>query len=224
MYRIKFFVVVGLLTIGSLCAGERRENIDAGPIWNYGHAKKICPGVCADRNSDWSGDWSQTVRGKSSVCTCVTNQEAQPTVIEESVEGVVPLTRNESEDQQPVIEERVEMAIPVVEEKSCRDKMHEQIELCYEGGATRMRCIAMLAPEKRKCEERQGYNFSVWEGQINDQTRLENNCTNEMHEQVDLCRKDGMRPLQCLSVLRPEKQKCVDGQEYDFGVWKDSAL
>lgn len=44
--------------------------IEAGPLWNRAHAKKICPQVCEKNNLEWKGEWHTTIWGKMSVCHC----------------------------------------------------------------------------------------------------------------------------------------------------------
>ncbi|MEZ4266065.1 MAG: FG-GAP-like repeat-containing protein [Myxococcota bacterium] len=61
-----------------------KEAREAGAIWNDGDAKKKCPRVCTPP-SEWRGQWWTTVRGKMSVCECVTAAaEPEPTAAPEA--------------------------------------------------------------------------------------------------------------------------------------------
>ena len=44
------------------------EAIEAGPIWNQGHAGQVCPAVAASHGGEWTGQWWTTVWGRMSVC------------------------------------------------------------------------------------------------------------------------------------------------------------
>ncbi|MEZ4411108.1 MAG: mannan-binding lectin [Polyangiales bacterium] len=47
------------------------RNVNAGPLWNQGHASQRCPSVCASVRGAWTGQWRTTVPGRMSVCGCV---------------------------------------------------------------------------------------------------------------------------------------------------------
>jgi len=47
--------------------------VEAGPLWNNGHANQTCPGVCARAGLKWNGAWRTTVPNRMSVCDCVPN-------------------------------------------------------------------------------------------------------------------------------------------------------
>ncbi len=42
---------------------ETRFDVEAGPIWNQGHAQRVCPQVCGA--AQWTGDYA---RGRGSAC------------------------------------------------------------------------------------------------------------------------------------------------------------
>ncbi|TBX28535.1 hypothetical protein TK43_04985 [Roseovarius sp. JS7-11] len=44
------------------------ENIEAGPIWNQGHANQVCPAVAQAHGGEWTGHWWTTVPNEMSVC------------------------------------------------------------------------------------------------------------------------------------------------------------
>lgn len=44
--------------------------LEAGPLWNGGHAKQRCPQVCSSAGLVWQGGWWTTIPNKMSVCEC----------------------------------------------------------------------------------------------------------------------------------------------------------
>ena len=44
------------------------ENIEAGPIWNQGHANQVCPAVAQAHGGEWTGHWWTTIPNEMSVC------------------------------------------------------------------------------------------------------------------------------------------------------------
>ncbi len=42
--------------------------VEAGPIWNQGHADQVCPAVAASHGAQWTGHWWTTIPNEMSVC------------------------------------------------------------------------------------------------------------------------------------------------------------
>ena len=51
-------------------ASARGRNINAGPIWDNGHANRVCPNLCRQNQLKWTGDWVTTIPNTMSVCGC----------------------------------------------------------------------------------------------------------------------------------------------------------
>jgi len=51
-------------------ASARGRNINAGPLWNDGHANSTCPRICRQNGLRWTGDWATTIPNTMSVCGC----------------------------------------------------------------------------------------------------------------------------------------------------------
>ena len=45
-----------------------KVSVEAGPLWNQGHASKVCPGIAASLGGKWTGHWWTTKPGEMSVC------------------------------------------------------------------------------------------------------------------------------------------------------------
>jgi hypothetical protein len=56
------------LTASSIALPAFAENIEAGPIWNQGHANQVCPAVAQAHGGEWTGHWWTTVPNEMSVC------------------------------------------------------------------------------------------------------------------------------------------------------------
>ena len=63
---VKSFQVVTSTDGKTYPAGE----YEAGPIWSNDHAAQICSTVCSSKNLRWNGNWTTTIPGKMSVCSC----------------------------------------------------------------------------------------------------------------------------------------------------------
>ena len=59
------FDIVDAWLMLSQCA-----NVNAGPLFNNEEAQSACPNVCGQAGAHWSGQWTTTVLGVSSVCNC----------------------------------------------------------------------------------------------------------------------------------------------------------
>ncbi|MFB2976048.1 mannan-binding lectin [Microseira sp. BLCC-F43] len=46
------------------------REFNAGPIWNNGHARTVCPQLCTANSMWWNGNWHTTVYRQQSVCSC----------------------------------------------------------------------------------------------------------------------------------------------------------
>ena len=64
-----------LVPEGASSAREESLDVETGPIWNNDEAQKHCPQVVADwmaanpgREAEWTGNWTTTVAGQTSVC------------------------------------------------------------------------------------------------------------------------------------------------------------
>ncbi|MDP3274686.1 MAG: mannan-binding protein [Deltaproteobacteria bacterium] len=70
--------VIAQPVIAQPVAAPASRNVEAGPIWNQGHAQRRCPSVCGGQGMQWNGQWSTTIQGRMSVCGCVGAQAVQP--------------------------------------------------------------------------------------------------------------------------------------------------
>lgn len=77
---ISIAAVVALGAIASPGAAQNRiENVEAGPIWNNRHARRVCPRVAESVGGRWTGHWRTTIRGRMSVCNVnLGPQETEP--------------------------------------------------------------------------------------------------------------------------------------------------
>jgi len=48
----------------------KKQNYNAGPIWNNTDAGTKCPAVCTSHGRTWTGNWHTTVQGQMSQCEC----------------------------------------------------------------------------------------------------------------------------------------------------------
>lgn len=65
MHRL--FLTCAALAIWSTPA-IAQEAIEAGPIWNQGHADQVCPAIAASQGATWTGHWWTTIPNELSVC------------------------------------------------------------------------------------------------------------------------------------------------------------
>ncbi len=74
------------------------RDVNAGPIWNQGHANQRCPQVCASSRGSWTGQWRTTVPGRMSVCECAVRggfrPPPPPVVAPAPVQPVAPVARD----------------------------------------------------------------------------------------------------------------------------------
>ncbi len=60
-----------LLTIAFLTTttfASAQQAVEAGPIWNQGHADQVCPAIAASQGGTWTGHWWTTIPNEMSVC------------------------------------------------------------------------------------------------------------------------------------------------------------
>ncbi|MEJ6392568.1 mannan-binding lectin [Gymnodinialimonas sp. 2305UL16-5] len=65
MSRFVFLLAAALTLPG---ASQAQVAIEAGPIWNQGHADQVCPAIAASRGGSWTGQWWTTIPNEMSVC------------------------------------------------------------------------------------------------------------------------------------------------------------
>lgn len=52
-------------TVGG--ASQATFDVEAGPLWNHGHAQQVCPQVC--ESARWTGHWTRQTRYQPASCT-----------------------------------------------------------------------------------------------------------------------------------------------------------
>ena len=62
--------LVASTAVVSFSGRASARDVNAGPIWNNGHAAQVCPGVCSQRGWKWTKNWKTTIPNKMSVCGC----------------------------------------------------------------------------------------------------------------------------------------------------------
>ena len=68
-------------------------SVEAGPIWNHGHALERCPEVARewseenDREARWTGHWRTTAWNEMSVCECMTGTAGEDETVRYEDEG-----------------------------------------------------------------------------------------------------------------------------------------
>ncbi|MDC0255908.1 mannan-binding lectin [Bacteriovoracales bacterium] len=80
MAKLKFIIILlfGLMLMVPDSYAQRRGRSfsqKAGPIWNGGHANRVCPRVCSRARAKWTGGWWTTRPGRMSVCQCNRNKK-----------------------------------------------------------------------------------------------------------------------------------------------------
>ncbi len=70
MKKVEGIVALAAL-LGTVQASAQARDIEAGPLWNQGHAQQRCPDVCRGAGASWNGQWRTTIQGRMSVCGCV---------------------------------------------------------------------------------------------------------------------------------------------------------
>ena len=80
MAKLKFIIILlfGLMLMVPDSYAQRRGRSfsqKAGPIWNGGHANRVCPQVCSRARAKWTGGWWTTRPGRMSVCQCNRNKK-----------------------------------------------------------------------------------------------------------------------------------------------------
>ncbi|WP_341863934.1 mannan-binding lectin [Gymnodinialimonas sp. 57CJ19] len=64
----RIFLLIAATALVSPTLSAAQQAIEAGPIWNQGHADQVCPAVAASHGGTWTGHWWTTVAGQMSVC------------------------------------------------------------------------------------------------------------------------------------------------------------
>lgn len=68
--RLCVAVVAGFLFVSMASTFAMAKDISTGPIWNNQDAQGKCPGVCSAAGRTWDGNWTTTVPGTRSACSC----------------------------------------------------------------------------------------------------------------------------------------------------------
>ena len=61
-------LALSLLATAVPASAQATQAVEAGPIWNNGHAQQVCRALARERGMVWTGHWWTTVPGRMSVC------------------------------------------------------------------------------------------------------------------------------------------------------------